>query len=241
MAQTGIDETLKLESVYLTGPVPRNLGVLTVLGAVFDKVYFPGVHMPKSGYDPREVEKEIVRLEKLNDRSYDTQLLIGAMKLLLHAKTLEGFCEFTADPNDPFQRKDPVPGQLVQAVYESIHGPPRPDFIPTFRAYQRSWRRRGKPDLSRRLPLHCGSNHPFRANRCAAPERHPRLADTGHERRRPGGRRKAAGFHSRGRVHPDRPSVYAVAAARRPDGVPRSQRSLAQGIPEVDAPLRGRP
>lgn len=33
MAQTRIDETLKLESIYLTGPVPRNLGVLTVLGA----------------------------------------------------------------------------------------------------------------------------------------------------------------------------------------------------------------
>lgn len=48
MAQTGLDETLKLEAVYLTGPAPRNLGVLTVLGAVFDKVYFPGVHMPKS-------------------------------------------------------------------------------------------------------------------------------------------------------------------------------------------------
>ena len=132
MAQTGLDETLKLEAVYLTGPVPRNLGVLTVLGAVFDKVYFPGVHMPKSGYDPKEVEKEIVRLEGLNDRWHDTQLLIGAMKLLLQAKTLDGFCEFTADPDDPFLRKDPVPGQLVQAVYDSIHGPPRPDFIPSF-------------------------------------------------------------------------------------------------------------
>jgi hypothetical protein len=133
MAQTGIDETLKLEVVYLTSPVPRNLGVLTVLGAVFDKVYFPGVHMPKSGYDPKEVEKETLRLERLQDRSHDTQLLIGAMKLLQHAKTLEGFCEFTADPDDPFLRKDPVPGQLVQAVYDSIHGPPRPGFIPSFR------------------------------------------------------------------------------------------------------------
>jgi hypothetical protein len=68
--------------------VPRNLGVLTVLGAVFDKVYFPGVHMPKSGYDPKDVEKEILRLEGLQDRSHDTQLLMGAMRLLLHAKTL---------------------------------------------------------------------------------------------------------------------------------------------------------
>jgi hypothetical protein len=88
MAQTGLDETLKVEAVYLTGPVPRNLGVLTVLGAVFDTVYFPGVHMPKSGYDPKEVEKEIAGLEGLNDSGHDTQFLIGAMKLLLHAKTM---------------------------------------------------------------------------------------------------------------------------------------------------------
>ena len=29
---TGIDDALKLEAVYLSAPVPRNLGVLTVLG-----------------------------------------------------------------------------------------------------------------------------------------------------------------------------------------------------------------
>jgi len=53
-----MDKTLKLEVVYLTAPVPRNLGVLTVLGAVFDKVYFPGVHMPKSGYDRKRLRRK---------------------------------------------------------------------------------------------------------------------------------------------------------------------------------------
>lgn len=132
MAQTGIDETLKLEAVYLTSPIPRNAAVLTVLGAVFDKVYFPGVHMPKSGYDPKDVKKEIVRLEGLNDRQHDTQLLIAAMKMVLHAKTLEGFCEFTGDPEDVFLQKNPVPGELVRAVYDVIRGPPRPGFTPMF-------------------------------------------------------------------------------------------------------------
>jgi hypothetical protein len=132
MAQSGIDDALKLEAIYLTAPIPRNLAVLTVLGAVFDKVYFPGVHMPKSGYDPKDVAREIQRLEGLNDRSHDTQLLIAAMKLLQHAKTLEGFCEFTADPDDVFLRKDPVPGELVSAIYDSIHGPPKPGFTPMF-------------------------------------------------------------------------------------------------------------
>ena len=56
MASTGIDEALRLDAVYLTAPIPRNLAALTVLGAVFDKVYFPGVYLPKGGYDPAKLE-----------------------------------------------------------------------------------------------------------------------------------------------------------------------------------------
>jgi hypothetical protein len=134
MAQTGIDEALKLEAVYLTAPIPRNAAVLTVLGAVFDKVYFPGVHMPTSGYDQKDAKKEIARLEGLNDRRYDTQLLIASMKLMLQANTLDGFCEFTGDPDDPFLHKDPVPEELLQAVYNMINGPPPPGFIPMMNA-----------------------------------------------------------------------------------------------------------
>jgi hypothetical protein len=48
---SGIDETLKLEAVYLSAPIPRNLAVLTAMGAIFDKVYFPGVYLPKEGFD----------------------------------------------------------------------------------------------------------------------------------------------------------------------------------------------
>ncbi len=88
--------------------------------------------MPKSGYDPKEVEREILRLEGLNDRRHDTLLLMAVMKMLRHARTLEGFCEFTADPDDVFLQKDPVPGELVQAIHDAIHGPPRPVYIPIF-------------------------------------------------------------------------------------------------------------
>ena len=41
MPPSGTDETLKLEAVYLSAPIPRNLAVLTAMGAIFDKVYFP--------------------------------------------------------------------------------------------------------------------------------------------------------------------------------------------------------
>lgn len=36
-ASTGLDEALKLEAVYYSAPVPRDLATLTVLGTVFDK------------------------------------------------------------------------------------------------------------------------------------------------------------------------------------------------------------
>jgi len=130
---SGIDDVLKLEAIYLSAPIPHNLAVLTVLGAVFDKVYFPGVWMPMTGYDDREVEKEIARLETLHMPStHDRSLLIGALKFLKHAKTLNGFCEFTATEDDPFGKKTPIPGTMVQGIYDAIHGPPRPGFTPMF-------------------------------------------------------------------------------------------------------------
>lgn len=137
MSSTGIDETLKLEAVYFSAPIPRNLAVLTVLGAVFDKIYFPGVYMPKEGFDAAELDKEIARLEALPiARDYDTQLLIGVLKLTKHGKTLEGFCEFTATADDPFYKNSGMTshdtGHMIGAIYEALHGPPKPGFIPTF-------------------------------------------------------------------------------------------------------------
>jgi hypothetical protein len=79
------------------------------------------------------VISEIARLKQLpiaND--YDTSLLIGMLNMTKLAKTLDGFCEFTATSDDPFGRKSPIPGEMVQAVYDAIHGPPRPGFIPSF-------------------------------------------------------------------------------------------------------------
>jgi hypothetical protein len=130
-APSGIDATLKLEAVYLSAPIPRNLAVLTAMGAIFDKVYFPGVYLPKEGFDVGELDKEITRLKAL-PQDYDRQLLLGILGLTKHAKTLAGFCEFTADPDDVFGTKSEPPQQLVRAIYDAIHGPPREGFTPMF-------------------------------------------------------------------------------------------------------------
>jgi hypothetical protein len=129
---SGIDETLKLEAVYLSAPIPRNVAVLTAMGAIFDKVCFPGVYLPKEGFDVGELDKEIARLKALPSADYDTQLLIGILSLTKHAKTLEGLCEFTGDPDDIFCIKSAPPQQLVQAIHDAIHGPLRKGVTPIF-------------------------------------------------------------------------------------------------------------
>jgi hypothetical protein len=129
---TGLDKALKLEAVYYSAPVPRDLATLTVLGAVFDKVYFPGVYLPTGGYDQQALDAEILRIEEVH-REHLTRNpnLPGILRFVQHAKVLEGFCVFTAPARlDPFQRD--VPGEMVKDLYTAIHGPLKPGWEPEF-------------------------------------------------------------------------------------------------------------
>jgi len=123
-----------LEAVYYASPIPRNLATLTVLGAVFDKVYFPGVYLPKDGFDEVALNQEIQRLEALPGArtDYETALLIGVLKMAKHARTLEGFCVFTNMRDDPFKASDSIPAKMVADIADAIHGPAPKGFIPTF-------------------------------------------------------------------------------------------------------------
>jgi hypothetical protein len=131
---TGLDDALALEAVYYSAPIPRDLATLTVLGTVFDKVYFPGVYLQKDGFDEAALDKEIARLEALrNSRdNYDHALLIGVLKLTKHARTLDGFCVFTNTRDEPFKASDDIPRKMVADISDAICGPPPPGFIPTF-------------------------------------------------------------------------------------------------------------
>jgi hypothetical protein len=130
-----LDDALKLEAVYYSAPIPRSQAVLTVLGAVFDKVYFPGVYIPKGGFDEAALDKEIQRLQSLPGvaQDYDTRLLIGVLRLAKYARALDGFCEFTGDRENPFKASGELPTQLITSVVNAIHGPPKEAFIPVIR------------------------------------------------------------------------------------------------------------
>src|SRR5206468_507580 len=62
MNSPALDQPDILEAVYYSHAVPRNPEVLTNLGLIFDRVYFPGVYMPPPGFDRKALENEIQRI-----------------------------------------------------------------------------------------------------------------------------------------------------------------------------------
>jgi hypothetical protein len=127
---TGLDKALTLEAVYYSAPVPRVLATLTVLGAVFDKVYFPGVYLPSGGFDQGDLDREIKRIvEATRSRPSRNPNLPGVLSFVRHTRTLQGFCVFTSDgeirPND-------VPRSMVDDLYKAIHGPYPAGWHPDF-------------------------------------------------------------------------------------------------------------
>ena len=100
---------------------------------MFDKGYFPGVYLPKDGFDEAALDREIERLEALPDArtDYDTALLIGVLKMAKFARTLDGFCGFTNTRDEPFRASNSIPTKMVADISNAIHGSPPKGFIPT--------------------------------------------------------------------------------------------------------------
>ena len=127
---TGVDKSLRLEAVYYASPIPRNLPALTILGAVFDRVYFPEVCMPVEGFDQQELDKEIERIERVVGSNYPGDMLLPVLRFVRYARQLRDFCIFTGDKENPFSSK--VPSDMVKDIFETIHGPPPPNWEPLF-------------------------------------------------------------------------------------------------------------
>jgi len=126
---TGVDKVLSLETIYYSAPIPRNLAVLTILGAVFDKVYFPGVYLPKAGFDQGELDKEIDRIKGYNFQDADTAVLVATLSFVKYAKVLDGFCEFYRRSDNPFSERD-IPASALEDIYVAIHGEGAPGWQP---------------------------------------------------------------------------------------------------------------
>ena len=126
-------EAPKLEAVYYPYPIPRSNSSLTIMGLVFDKVYFPNVVMPPSGYNPNDVAKERNRIvTALNGRiDYDTAVLLSMLDFLGHVETLKGFCEFSGDENTfSYCGSNKELGGLAKEIEKLVYGPPPENFYP---------------------------------------------------------------------------------------------------------------
>ncbi|TWA99691.1 hypothetical protein [Bradyrhizobium stylosanthis] len=128
--KSGVDDALSLEAVYYTNPIPQNQAVLTILGAVFDKVHFPGVCMPMQGFDQKELEREIKRIEDLKGNRRPDDIILPMLKFIRHAKTLEGFCVFSGDYEKPFDYQPPP--TMVRDIFDAIHGKQPDGWEPMF-------------------------------------------------------------------------------------------------------------
>jgi hypothetical protein len=113
------------EAVYYSNAVPRTLEALTMLGLVFDKLYFPAVHMP-SGFDEKGVIAEIKRIKDLNLPDPGTAQLLECLEFALHHKHLTDFCVFSTDSRHLMERLEPGTYQVVDTLEEMVFGP-RPE------------------------------------------------------------------------------------------------------------------
>jgi len=121
-----------LEAVYYSQQVPSSPHSLTVLGLVFDRIYFPGVYIPSSGFDPEQTNAEIKRIQN-SGRPLDLEgaQLLECMSFALHKKHVEDFCIFTATGKDTFGLIEKETPEIARELASMIYGPPPPGFTPT--------------------------------------------------------------------------------------------------------------
>jgi len=126
-----MDNIEQLECVYYPGPIPCDGAILTALCLVFDKIYFPGVYLPKGDYDKELLQHEIARLESL-PRSYDTDRLINILQFLEYRAPLDGILEYPSARDSIFiAGRDKQTGKLIRVIYD-VNYPPRENFEPSF-------------------------------------------------------------------------------------------------------------
>ena len=125
MNTVGQGEPDRLEVVYYSQPVPRNLAVLTALGLVFDRVHFPGVYMPPTTLDEKPVIAEIQRIVGLGRQDPNTRQMLQCMDFATVRKHIPDFCVFSGEPGG-VERFEPGVHEVVDELENMVFGP-RPE------------------------------------------------------------------------------------------------------------------
>lgn len=122
----------QLEVVFYSGAAPTRLTTMTLLGLIFDRVHFPNVRVPLTGFDPDWVAADIRRIAEVGHKDYDTWLMLQLMRYSLNPE-VQQFFYFTAGEDQVFggdaDMKKAAP--LVATLHQEIFGA-TPGFQPVF-------------------------------------------------------------------------------------------------------------
>ena len=134
-----MNDSVRLEAVYYSAPLPRSLEAVSLMGLVFDRVYFPHVYLPDDGFTVDEANERAAKLtEYLRGRTqytYDDQstaTMIRALRFLTWKEWTKDFLVYTNIDGNIFEKPGDGGKELVKQIYDLTFGPPRDDFEPTF-------------------------------------------------------------------------------------------------------------
>lgn len=119
-----------LEVVYYNKPVP-SLQTLTLLSFVYDKIYFPGIFIPKKGIDKKETLKELKRLISVGLKKNDEKIMYNCIVYTLNYEYIKDFCIFTGKFGYLGTLENGAE-ELAKELEELIYGKPPENFYPTF-------------------------------------------------------------------------------------------------------------
>jgi hypothetical protein len=121
IAQPELD---RFEAVYYSYAVPRSAEILTILGLVFDRIHFPGVHLPPIGFDEEAVEREFQRIAAFQRKDPSTEQLLACMAYAVQQKHLSDFCVFPGfDNGKPLGTVPKEAHVIVDKLEEMLFGP----------------------------------------------------------------------------------------------------------------------
>ena len=120
-----------MEIIYYPYPVPLNKYTISVLGILFDRVYLPGVYLPSSHIDIRDLETEDKRLTEIQKKHPETygQIMIALVRFLKEYQDLKDIFVGTVKQNGgELLEKESM--DFAKHLEQAIYGIPPEGFTP---------------------------------------------------------------------------------------------------------------